>query len=87
MRLRVSGPSWSSPKVGCTEILADLVIVLALIPAAISCSVIAGVDPSVGLFASYTMAVVISIPQSFWGPAWQNSMWFFLTLRPLKCSQ
>ncbi len=34
---------------------------LALIPEAISFSIIAGVDPSVGLFASFTMAVVISI--------------------------
>ncbi|MFC3454070.1 SulP family inorganic anion transporter [Amycolatopsis speibonae] len=44
-----------------TEILAGLVVALALIPEAISFSVIAGVDPSVGLFASFTMAVVISI--------------------------
>ncbi|MFK0247797.1 SulP family inorganic anion transporter [Amycolatopsis azurea] len=44
-----------------TEILAGLVVALALIPEAISFSIIAGVDPSVGLFASFTMAVVISI--------------------------
>ncbi|WP_410581982.1 SulP family inorganic anion transporter [Amycolatopsis sp. lyj-108] len=54
-------PSWLSPKVARTEILAGLVVALALIPEAISFSIIAGVDPSVGLFASFTMAVVISV--------------------------
>ncbi|WP_338019524.1 SulP family inorganic anion transporter [Saccharothrix deserti] len=44
-----------------TEVLAGLVVALALIPEAISFSVIAGVAPSVGLFASFTMAVVISV--------------------------
>lgn len=57
----VSRPSWLSPKVVRTEVLAGLVVALALIPEAISFSIIAGVDPSVGLFASFTMAVVISI--------------------------
>ncbi|WP_394329941.1 SulP family inorganic anion transporter, partial [Amycolatopsis keratiniphila] len=60
-RLRGTRPSWLSPKVARTEILAGLVVALALIPEAISFSIIAGVDPSVGLFASFTMAVVISI--------------------------
>ncbi len=41
--------------------LAGLVVALALIPEAISFSIIAGVDPRVGLFASFTMAVSISI--------------------------
>ena len=41
--------------------LAGLVVALALIPEAISFSIIAGVDPRVGLFASFTMAVTISI--------------------------
>ncbi|MFC9975674.1 SulP family inorganic anion transporter [Spirillospora sp. NPDC127200] len=50
-----------SPKVWRTEILAGLVVALALIPEAISFSIIAGVDPSVGLFASFTMAVTIAI--------------------------
>ncbi len=36
-------------------------VALALIPEAISFSILAGVDPRVGLFASFTMAVVISI--------------------------
>ena len=44
-----------------TEILAGLVVALALIPEAISFSILAGVDPKVGLFASFTMAVTISI--------------------------
>ena len=43
-----------------TEVLAGLVVALALIPEAISFSIIAGVDPRVGLFASFTMAVSIS---------------------------
>ncbi|MDA3643951.1 SulP family inorganic anion transporter [Saccharopolyspora indica] len=60
-RLRPSRPAWLSPKVARTEILAGLVVALALIPEAISFSIIAGVDPSIGLFASFTMAVVISI--------------------------
>jgi SulP family sulfate permease len=44
-----------------TEVLAGLVVALALIPEAIAFSLIAGVDPRVGLFASFTMAVTISI--------------------------
>ncbi|MFE0593906.1 SulP family inorganic anion transporter [Micromonospora echinospora] len=58
---RLSRPSWlSSPKVLRTEVLAGLVVALALIPEAISFSILAGVDPRVGLFASFTMAVVIA---------------------------
>jgi len=49
-----------SPKRLRTEILAGLVVALALIPEAISFSIIAGVDPRVGLFASFTMAVSIA---------------------------
>ncbi|WP_226909408.1 SulP family inorganic anion transporter [Georgenia ruanii] len=44
-----------------TEVLAGLVVALALIPEAISFSIIAGVDPRMGLFASFTMAVSIAI--------------------------
>ncbi|WP_243708569.1 SulP family inorganic anion transporter [Actinomadura sp. GC306] len=44
-----------------TEVLSGLVVALALIPEAISFSIIAGVDPRVGLFASFTMAVTIAI--------------------------
>ncbi len=43
------------------EMLAGLVVALALIPEAISFSLIAGVDPAVGLYASFTMAVTIAI--------------------------
>lgn len=43
------------------ELLAGLVVALALIPEAISFSLIAGVDPRVGLYASFTMAVAIAI--------------------------
>ncbi|MGW4634075.1 SulP family inorganic anion transporter [Nocardia sp. NPDC004415] len=43
-----------------TEVLGGLVVALALIPEAISFSIIAGVDPRVGLFASFTMAVTIA---------------------------
>src|SRR5690606_29861768 len=46
-----------SPRILRTEALAGLVVALALIPEAISFSIIAGVDPQVGLFASFTMAV------------------------------
>jgi sulfate permease, SulP family len=54
-------PSWASPRVLRTELLAGLVVALALIPEAISFSILAGVDPRVGLFASFTMAVTISV--------------------------
>ncbi|WP_406132187.1 SulP family inorganic anion transporter [Streptomyces sp. NBC_00989] len=54
-------PSWLSPKVLRTEVLAGLVVALALIPEAISFSIIAGVDPAIGLFASFTMAVTIAV--------------------------
>ena len=49
-----------SPRRLKTEILAGLVVALALIPEAIAFSIIAGVDPRLGLFASFTMAVTIA---------------------------
>ncbi|WP_461022520.1 SulP family inorganic anion transporter [Thalassiella azotivora] len=49
-----------SPRRLRTEVLAGLVVALALIPEAIAFSIIAGVDPRVGLFASFTMAVSIA---------------------------
>nr|WP_245854900.1 SulP family inorganic anion transporter [Flavimobilis soli] len=49
-----------SPRRLKTEVLAGLVVALALIPEAIAFSIIAGVDPRIGLFASFTMAVAIS---------------------------
>ncbi|MGW6414517.1 SulP family inorganic anion transporter [Streptomyces sp. NPDC055055] len=61
-RLRALKPDWmSDPKAWRTEVLGGLVVALALIPEAISFSVIAGVEPALGLFASFTMAVTISI--------------------------
>ena len=42
------------------DLLAGLVVALALIPEAIAFSIIAGVDPKVGLYASFSMAVVIA---------------------------
>ncbi|MGW7026370.1 SulP family inorganic anion transporter [Streptomyces xanthophaeus] len=54
-------PAWLSPKVLRTEVLGGLVVALALIPEAISFSVIAGVDPAIGLFSSFTMAVTIAV--------------------------
>ncbi|WP_457066634.1 MULTISPECIES: SulP family inorganic anion transporter [unclassified Modestobacter] len=59
-RPRLSRPSWLSPSVARTEILAGLVVALALIPEAISFSILAGVDPRVGLYSSFVMAVVIA---------------------------
>ncbi|WP_226343934.1 SulP family inorganic anion transporter [Agilicoccus flavus] len=43
------------------EVLAGLVVALALIPEAIAFSIIAGVDPRVGLFSSFVMACVIAV--------------------------
>ncbi|MEQ9394566.1 SulP family inorganic anion transporter [Haliea sp.] len=42
------------------DLLAGLVVALALIPEAIAFSIIAGVDPRVGLYASFCIAVVIA---------------------------
>lgn len=42
------------------DILAGIVVALALIPEAIAFSIIAGVDPMVGLYASFCIAVIIS---------------------------
>ncbi|MGB3766172.1 MAG: SulP family inorganic anion transporter [Phormidesmis sp.] len=42
------------------DVLAGTVVALALIPEAIAFSIIAGVDPTVGLYASFTMAVTIA---------------------------
>jgi SulP family sulfate permease len=43
------------------DILSGIVVALALIPEAIAFSIIAGVDPKVGLYASFCIAVVIAI--------------------------
>ncbi|OZI71984.1 SulP family inorganic anion transporter [Bordetella genomosp. 12] len=47
----------SSPR---ADVLAGIVVALALIPEAIGFSIIAGVDPRVGLYASFSIAVIIS---------------------------
>lgn len=56
VRATMRRPAWLR-----TEILAGLVVGLALIPESIAFSVIAGVDPRVGLFASFTMAVTTAV--------------------------
>ncbi|PSW71143.1 sodium-independent anion transporter [Photobacterium kishitanii] len=43
------------------DLLAGIVVALALIPEAIAFSIIAGVDPKVGLYASFSMTVIIAI--------------------------
>lgn len=43
------------------DVLAGLVVALALIPEAIAFSIIAGVDPKVGLYASFSIAVIMAI--------------------------
>jgi sulfate permease, SulP family len=49
---------WTNPR---TELLAGLVVALALIPEAVAFSIIAGVDPQVGLYASFSIAIIIAI--------------------------
>ncbi|MCG2623777.1 SulP family inorganic anion transporter [Arthrobacter sp. I2-34] len=49
-----------TPQLLKTEVLAGLVVALALIPEAIAFSLIAGVDPRIGLFTSFTMAVSLA---------------------------
>lgn len=43
-----------------SDVLAGIVVALALIPEAIAFSIIAGVDPKVGLYASFSIAVLIA---------------------------
>ncbi|WP_296212569.1 SulP family inorganic anion transporter [uncultured Corynebacterium sp.] len=50
----------TTPRILIREVLAGLVVGLALIPEAISFSIIAGVDPKVGLFSAFIMAVTIA---------------------------
>lgn len=51
--------SWLSNVRG--DVLAGIVVALALIPEAIAFSIIAGVDPKVGLYASFSIAVITAI--------------------------
>ncbi|MDR9434502.1 SulP family inorganic anion transporter [Pontimonas sp.] len=62
-RYRIEPTVWQalrSPRLLTREVLAGLVVALALIPEAIAFSLIAGVDPRVGLFSSFIMAVSIA---------------------------
>ncbi len=43
------------------DLLSGLVVALALIPEAIAFSIIAGVDPKIGLYASFSIAVITAI--------------------------
>ncbi|WP_329793990.1 SulP family inorganic anion transporter [Lentzea sp. DG1S-22] len=54
---RVRAAWFSNPR---ADLLSGLVVALALIPEALSFSVIAGVDPKVGLYASFTIAIIIA---------------------------
>nr|WP_186578265.1 SulP family inorganic anion transporter [Aquibacillus kalidii] len=58
MNLSTIKQNWFSNIRG--DILAGAVVALALIPEAIAFSIIAGVDPMVGLYASFCIAVVIA---------------------------
>ena len=54
----LSSAAWlTNPR---NDLLSALVVALALIPEAISFSIIAGVDPKVGLYASFSIAIVIA---------------------------
>lgn len=58
---RLGRPEWlRSGRVFRLEVLAGLVTALALIPEVISFSIVAGLDPRVGLFTSFVMSVVIA---------------------------
>ena len=52
--------AFSSPTQLRREVLAGLTVALALIPEAIAFSILAGVDPALGLFASVIMAITIA---------------------------
>ena len=54
---RLRNEWFSNPR---SDLLAGLVVALALIPEAISFSIIAGVDPKVGLYASFSIAIIIA---------------------------
>ncbi|MGC2857231.1 SulP family inorganic anion transporter [Novispirillum sp. DQ9] len=58
MTLHQLRADWASNIRG--DVLAGIVVALALIPEAIAFSIIAGVDPKVGLYASFCIAVVIA---------------------------
>lgn len=55
MKNKIFQEWFSNPR---NDLLAGLVVALALIPEAIAFSIIAGVDPKVGLYASFCIAAV-----------------------------
>lgn len=61
-RLQSLRQEWLSNPKG--DILAGLVVALALIPEAIGFSFMAGVDPAIGLYASFSIAVIIALVAS-----------------------
>ncbi|MFD1040567.1 SulP family inorganic anion transporter [Virgibacillus byunsanensis] len=58
MRIKQLKQEWFGNVRG--DVLAGIVVALALIPEAIAFSIIAGVDPMVGLYASFCIAIVIA---------------------------
>ncbi|WP_442778305.1 SulP family inorganic anion transporter [Brevundimonas denitrificans] len=58
MNLAVLRQTWLGNVRG--DLLAGMVVAFALIPEAIAFSIIAGVDPAVGLYASFAICVVIA---------------------------
>jgi SulP family sulfate permease len=56
-RATINEQWFANPRV---DLLSGLVVALALIPEAISFSIIAGVDPKVGLYASFSIAIIIA---------------------------
>ncbi|GGM48017.1 sodium-independent anion transporter [Longimycelium tulufanense] len=54
---RIRASWFANPR---ADLLSGLVVALALIPEALSFSIIAGVDPKVGLYASFSIAIIIA---------------------------
>lgn len=59
LNLQLNRANWTLPQIR-TDLLSGITVALALIPEAIAFSIIAGVDPMVGLYASFCIAVVIA---------------------------
>lgn len=57
------------------DLLAGIVVALALIPEAIAFSIIAGVDPKIGLYASFCIAVIIAFTGGRPGYPRQLAQW------------
>ena len=65
------------------DLLSGLVVALALIPEAIAFSIIAGVDPKVGLYASFSIAVITAI--TGWNICWRQRFWRGLSRSEWGC--